>query len=75
MSSEKIVFVTGNKNKLAEVNAILGADKLDNVSLDLEEVQGTVEEVSTHKAKSAAEKVGVVSYMKEKDKFIDFILN
>ncbi|KAA8911255.1 hypothetical protein TRICI_003865 [Trichomonascus ciferrii] len=61
MSSEKIVFVTGNKNKLAEVNAILGADKLDNVSLDLEEVQGTVEEVSTHKAKSAAEKVGVVS--------------
>lgn len=55
--AEKIVFVTGNKNKLREVNQILGADKLDNLSLDLEEVQGTVEEVSTHKAKSAAEKV------------------
>lgn len=66
MSSEKIVFVTGNKNKLAEVNAILGADKLDNVSLDLEEVQGTVEEVSTHKAKSAAERVGVISTVHEK---------
>lgn len=74
MPSEKIVFVTGNKNKLAEVNAILGADKLDNVSLDLEEVQGTVEEVSTHKAKSAAEKVGYHAWKQNKS-VINRILN
>lgn len=49
-----ITFVTGNKNKLAEVNAILGDGRLTNQSLDLEEIQGTVEQVSIHKAKSAA---------------------
>lgn len=51
----KIIFVTGNKNKLREVNHILGEDILDNKSLDLEEIQGSVQEVSIHKAQTAAE--------------------
>lgn len=52
--TDKIVFVTGNKNKLEEVNHILGNGHLKNQKLDLEEIQGTIEEVSTHKAQTAA---------------------
>lgn len=54
-----ITFVTGNENKLREVKAILGAEgNLTNKSLDLEEVQGTIEAVTIHKAKLAAQIVG-----------------
>lgn len=63
-SMDTITFVTGNANKLKEVIAILGGDsgagskvgkfEITNVSLDLEEIQGTIEEVTIHKAKSAA---------------------
>ncbi|CAK7895077.1 inosine triphosphate pyrophosphatase [[Candida] anglica] len=60
-----ITFVTGNANKLKEVVAILSNGSTDgsasvgkftitNEKLDLEEVQGTIEEVTIHKAKSAA---------------------
>ncbi|PZD01887.1 Ham1p-like domain containing protein [Pyrenophora tritici-repentis] len=39
-------FITGNKNKLAEVQAILaGVIELRNQNVDLVEVQGTVEEI------------------------------
>lgn len=55
-----ITFVTGNANKLKEVVAILSSGtelgvEITNQSLDLDEVQGTIEQVTIHKAKSAAE--------------------
>lgn len=65
----KITFVTGNANKLKEVVAILGGEpgpegnKVGNFTvvsqdLDMEEVQGTIDGVTIHKAKSAAQLVG-----------------
>ena len=55
---QKLVFVTGNANKLAEVQAILGSYiKIDNHALDLEEIQGSIEEVSSAKCRKAAETV------------------
>jgi inosine triphosphate pyrophosphatase len=51
-------FITGNKNKLAEVQAILeGVIELRNQNVDLIEIQGTVEEVTLDKARRAAEAV------------------
>ncbi|KAK6541582.1 nucleoside triphosphate pyrophosphohydrolase ham1 [Orbilia ellipsospora] len=56
MPLEKITFVTGNAGKLAEVQAILGKYiKIENHGLDLEEIQGSVEEVSAAKCRKAAE--------------------
>ncbi|CDO53922.1 hypothetical protein DV451_003801 [Geotrichum candidum] len=51
-----ITFVTGNANKLRETSAILGpVANLTNKSLDLPELQGSVEEVTIAKAKAAAD--------------------
>jgi inosine triphosphate pyrophosphatase len=51
-------FITGNKNKLAEVQAILtGVIELRNENIDLVEIQGTVEQVTSDKARRAAEAV------------------
>jgi inosine triphosphate pyrophosphatase len=51
-------FITGNKNKLAEVQAILsGVIELRNQNVDLVEIQGTVEDVTKDKARRAAETV------------------
>ena len=48
-------FITGNKNKLGEVTAILeGVVKLRSEDLDLVEVQGTIEEVTIAKCRQAA---------------------
>ncbi|POS69652.1 inosine triphosphate pyrophosphatase [Diaporthe helianthi] len=63
MSAEKptsathvVNFITGNKNKLGEVKAILEPTiEVRSQALDLIEVQGTVEEVTIAKCKSAAE--------------------
>lgn len=62
--SKTLTFVTGNSNKLKEFQAILGGDdgkvgdwKLTNQSVDLDELQGTIEEVTIHKAKQAAERI------------------
>jgi len=51
----KIIFLTGNKNKLAEAQKILGEDiKVVNKKIDLEEIQSTeVEEVIKEKIKAA----------------------
>lgn len=58
MAPKELNFITGNKNKLAEVQAILGNTvELKNQSLDLPELQGTVEEVTIDKCKRAAELV------------------
>lgn len=54
-------FITGNKNKLAEVQAILsGVIELRNQNVDLVEIQGTVEEVTRDKCRRAAEEVSPI---------------
>lgn len=51
-------FITGNANKLAEVRAILGSVvDLQSKSVDIDEIQGTIEEIAFDKARRAAEKV------------------
>jgi Ham1 family len=51
-------FITGNKNKLSEVRAILGdAVTVDNKSVDVPEIQGTVEEIAKEKCRRAADEV------------------
>lgn len=58
MALKELNFITGNKNKLQEVQAILGnIIQLRSQSLDLVEIQGTVEEVSVDKCRRAAEEV------------------
>lgn len=58
MAPKKLNFITGNKGKLAETKAILG-DTVDlrSQSLDLPELQGTIEEISADKCRRAAEAV------------------
>jgi len=59
MSTQSILtFVTGNKNKLAEVNAILGSVMpLTNQKIDLPELQGEPEEISMEKCRLAVEQI------------------
>ena len=58
MAIKELRFITGNKNKLAEVQSILGGVvPLTNQSLDLVEIQGTIEEISKDKCRRAAEQV------------------
>ncbi|KAK0100996.1 nucleoside triphosphate pyrophosphohydrolase ham1 [Cadophora gregata f. sp. sojae] len=55
MAPKQLNFITGNKNKLTEVKAILG-DTVDlkSQALDLVEIQGTIEEISADKCRRAA---------------------
>lgn len=58
MAPKQLNFITGNKNKLSEVKAILGDTvDLQSQSLDLVEIQGTIEEISVDKCRRAAEAV------------------
>lgn len=58
MAPKQLNFITGNKNKLTEVKAILGnVVDLQSQSLDLVEIQGTIEEISADKCRRAAEAV------------------
>jgi hypothetical protein len=56
---KELNFITGNKNKLAEVQAILSETAVDlrSQAVDLVEIQGTIEEISRDKATRAAEAV------------------
>ncbi|KAL9122279.1 MAG: hypothetical protein Q9187_001175 [Circinaria calcarea] len=55
MPPRDLHFITGNPNKLAEVKAILGGSvRLTSRSLDLVEIQGTIEEISVDKCQRAA---------------------
>lgn len=55
MAPKVLNFITGNKNKVAEVQAILDdAVDIHSQSLDLVEIQGTIEEVVTDKCRRAA---------------------
>lgn len=54
-------FITGNANKLKEVKAILEPEiEVRSQALDLEEVQGTLEEVTESKCRRAAELVSAL---------------
>lgn len=59
MAPTELNFITGNKHKLAEVQAILSSTpvKLQSRAIDLPELQGTIEDISKDKAKRAAEAV------------------
>ena len=58
MTLTKINFITGNKNKLSEVRAILGnVIEVDSQAVDVPEIQGTIEEIAKEKARRAAEAV------------------
>lgn len=49
-------FITGNPNKLMEVQDMLGdAIRLESRSLDLVEIQGSIEEIATDKCRRAAD--------------------
>ncbi|OJJ01852.1 hypothetical protein ASPVEDRAFT_41427 [Aspergillus versicolor CBS 583.65] len=53
-----LVFVTGNQHKISEVKAILGCSAvIKTASLDLPEIQGTLEEITREKCRVAAQKV------------------
>ncbi len=58
MGSRQLDFVTGNRDKFLVVKAILGdAVNLQSQSLDLVEIQGTIEEISAAKCREAADTV------------------
>ncbi|KAM4055971.1 ham1 family protein [Hirsutella rhossiliensis] len=53
-----VTFVTGNANKLREVKAILEpAIRVQSTAFDLEEIQGTIHEVTEYKCRKAADLV------------------
>jgi len=55
-TSQPIKFITGNANKLKEVNQIMGTDfplKIEIEDIDLPEFQGTPNQVATTKCKEA----------------------
>lgn len=59
VAKHAVNFITGNKNKLGEVKAILEPTiSVQSQALDLIEVQGTLEEVTIAKCRAAAEQVG-----------------
>lgn len=60
MSLKQLNFITGNKDKLSLLKGILGdAANLQSHSLDLEEIQGTIEDIAVDKCRRAAEAVRV----------------
>jgi inosine triphosphate pyrophosphatase len=63
MAPKQLYFITGNKNKLIESEAILG-DTVDLKSraIELVEIQGTIEEISADKCRRAAEAVCIPHY-------------
>ena len=61
MPPVELNFITGNRNKLAEVQAILGdVVPLKSETLDLAEIQGTIEEISLDKCRRAAAAVRAI---------------
>lgn len=57
---DHVNFITGNANKLKEVKLFLEpAIEVRSQAIDIEEVQGTIEEVTKSKCRKAAEMVSV----------------
>lgn len=59
----KLVFVTGNKDKLAEAKSILSNFQIDSVVLDIPEFQGNRDVVVKEKARLAAKKLGMSCFV------------
>lgn len=58
ITTAKLNFITSNKNKLAEVRAILGnVVEIDSQAIEVPEIQGSIEEIAKEKARRAAEEV------------------
>ncbi|RAQ45541.1 non-canonical purine NTP pyrophosphatase [Aspergillus flavus] len=58
-SDNPLILVTGNKNKVLEVKAILGPTAtLEVLDINLPEIQGSVEEITREKCRAAAETIG-----------------
>lgn len=59
MATTRVVnFITGNANKLREVKAILEpAIRVESQAVDVEEIQGSIEEVTEAKCRKAADAV------------------
>ena len=58
ISCMKLTFVTGNKNKVAEVQAILGPHvELLNQSVEVPELQGKTAEIAIAKCRAAAQQI------------------
>ncbi|KIM36044.1 hypothetical protein M413DRAFT_449375 [Hebeloma cylindrosporum] len=61
-SQKRLIFVTGNANKLREVKEILSEGgnpvEIESQSLEIPEIQGTTQEVAIAKCRAAAELVG-----------------
>ncbi|KAF4212350.1 hypothetical protein CNMCM5878_001283 [Aspergillus fumigatiaffinis] len=58
-TTAKLNFITGNKNKLTEVKAILGnVVEIDSQAIEVPEIQGSIEEIAKEKARRAAEEIG-----------------
>ena len=62
MAPRELNFITGNKNKLKEVQEILSVTpvKLQSQPLDLPELQGTIEEITKDKCRRAADIVRIL---------------
>lgn len=59
MMPTKVVFVTGNANKLKEVQEMMGADfHIESCALDLPEFQGNALEIASRKCRTAYAEVG-----------------
>ncbi|KAJ1661827.1 acetyl-coenzyme A synthetase 2 [Coemansia sp. RSA 1813] len=59
MALRKLTFVTGNKNKLREMQELLHSIvDLHSRAVDLEEIQGTTQQVAVAKCKQAAAIIG-----------------
>ncbi|KAJ6605817.1 Ham1-like protein [Mycena sp. CBHHK59/15] len=62
MAEQRLIFVTGNANKLKEVKAILSDGgrpvEIESKSLDIPEIQGSTQEVAIDKCCRAAELLG-----------------
>lgn len=54
MLTNSIYFITANKNKFEEFHSILGQNiKIKMLNMDLDEIQGSPQEIAIHKAKQA----------------------
>jgi len=65
MAPLKLLFVTGNPWKLEFVRSILGSTvDLESISLEIPELQGTIEEIARDKCRRAADIVCDVEFRK-----------
>jgi inosine triphosphate pyrophosphatase len=54
----RLIFVTGNMNKVGEARQILFNYEIEHLNLDIPEIQGTAEDIVKEKARFACESLG-----------------